>query len=74
MSDEIRIAFTVRLPDDAEQSAAHCQAIFAAWRAFTESVKATHPTMNEFFLGPAKPVRRRRGRPRLAVTEPPAAA
>lgn len=66
MSDEIRIAITVRLPDDADQAATHCQTIFAAWRAFTEAVKASHPTVNDFYLGPAKTVRRRRGRPRLA--------
>lgn len=69
MSSEIRISFVVRLPDEADQSAAHCQAIWGAWATFTGQTKATNVVVNDFYLGPTKPVRGRprRSRARLAA-------
>lgn len=66
MSNEIRIAITIRLPEDAAQEAAHTQTVFTAWRAFTEAVKASNPMVNDFYLGPAKTVLVASGRRRLA--------
>lgn len=77
MPAEIHIAVTVSLPDDVAQSAAQCQATFAAWQTFTAAMKTAgivlDPSTNEFRLGPTKQRRRRRSKPRL-VSEPSSAA
>lgn len=75
MANELRAAIVARLSDDALQQATEANRITAAWLTFLGAVKelALEPSLT---IIPAKdqPVRRRRGRPRLHVAEPPTAA
>lgn len=75
MSAEIRINVTVSLGDDPTATAAPAKVVLLAWEAFTAAIKGTGVVVNDFYCGPGKQRRRRRtGRPRLAVAEPPTAA
>ena len=75
MSSEIRINVTVALPDDPTGAGAPAKVVFLAWEAFTAAIKSADVVVNDYYHGPTKQRRRRRGRPRLAsVTEPPPSA
>ena len=75
MKTELRVSVIAELPDEARQQASTAQRILTAWTAFVEALKEL-PIEPALSIGPAKdqPVRRRRGRPRLHVAEPPSAA
>lgn len=72
MSSEVRITVTVRLPDEPTGGALPAKQVLLAWEAFTTAIKGTEVIANDFYLGPTKQRRRRRGRPKLV--EPPSAA
>lgn len=75
MNSEIRISVSVALPDDPTGAAAPAKTVFLAWEQFTNAIKGADVVANDYYHGPAKQRRRRRGRPpRLAVAEPPSAA
>lgn len=75
MPDEIRINVVVHLPDEPTGGALPAKTVLLAWEAFTAAIKGTDVIANNFYCGPAKQRRRRRvGRPKLTVAEPPSAA
>ena len=75
MSSEIRINVTVHLPDEPTGTAMPAKQVLLAWEAFTTSIKGTDVIVNDFYLGPSKQSRRKRGRPKLPkLVEPPSAA
>ena len=72
---QVCIAITGSLSDDAHQQAAELQRLATAWATFVGTLKEL-PLEPRIVIAPtlaAKPVRRRRGRPRL-VSEPSSAA
>ena len=73
MPDEIRINVVVHLPDKPTDTALPAKTVLLAWEQFTTAIKSCDVIANDFYCGPGKQRRRRRGRPRL-VSEPPTAA
>lgn len=72
MNTEIRLSVTVPLPDDPAAVASTTVTVLSAWAQFTTAIKGTGVIGNDFYVGPTKQRRRRRGRPKLV--EPPSAA
>lgn len=76
MSTRVCLILTGTLSDDARIQAMELHRLMSAWETFLEALKEL-PLESSIAIAPTEPPkqrRRRRGRPRLTVAEPPTAA